>query len=153
MGICPFAICKLTSASPAVLCFLQRTSMPVRLLNILLKPVPAFAWLGRQGTRAIATLVFVGIVVPPIGNLLKSFVTESIFLLLCISFAGLILRYCTNTCGSPARALRKRKAHFAPPVVTKKSVTENRKLIHSTSYSSPLYGQATILFESPGRCS
>jgi len=68
---------------------LQRTSMPVRLLNILLKPVQAFAWLGRQGTRAIATLVFVGIVVPPIGNLLKSFVTEAIFLLLCISFARL----------------------------------------------------------------
>ena len=46
----------------------------------------ALAWLGRQGTRAIAALVFVGIVVPPIGDALKPFVTEAIFILLCISF-------------------------------------------------------------------
>jgi BASS family bile acid:Na+ symporter len=44
------------------------------------------AWLGGQGTRAIASLVFVGIAAPPIGQLLKPFVTEAIFLLLCISF-------------------------------------------------------------------
>ncbi|MGB8122367.1 MAG: Na+-dependent transporter [Pseudolabrys sp.] len=56
------------------------------LLNILIIPVQALAWLGRQGTRAIAALVFIGIVVPPIGNVLKPFVTEAIFLLLCISF-------------------------------------------------------------------
>ena len=56
------------------------------LLNILIIPVQALAWLGRQGTGAIAALVFIGIVVPPIGNVLKPFVTEAIFLLLCISF-------------------------------------------------------------------
>ncbi|MGB8392262.1 MAG: Na+-dependent transporter [Pseudolabrys sp.] len=56
------------------------------LLNILIIPVQALAWLGRQGTRAIAALVFIGIVVPLIGNVLKPFVTEAIFLLLCISF-------------------------------------------------------------------
>jgi BASS family bile acid:Na+ symporter len=60
--------------------------MPVALLNTLIIPVQALAWLGRQGTRAIAALVFIGIVVPPIGNVLKPFVTEAIFLLLCISF-------------------------------------------------------------------
>ena len=60
--------------------------MPGALLNTLIIPVQALAWLGRQGTRAIAALVFIGIVVPPIGNVLKSFVTEAIFLLLCISF-------------------------------------------------------------------
>jgi BASS family bile acid:Na+ symporter len=49
-------------------------------------PAQALAWLGGQGTRAIAALVFVGIAVPPIGQLLKPFVTEAIFLLLCISF-------------------------------------------------------------------
>jgi hypothetical protein len=49
-------------------------------------PVQALAWLGRQGTRAIAALVFIGIAVPPLGELLKPFVTEAIFLLLCISF-------------------------------------------------------------------
>jgi hypothetical protein len=62
------------------------SSMPVALLNTLIIPVQALAWLGRQGTRAIAALVFIGIVVPPIGNVLKPFVTEAIFLLLCISF-------------------------------------------------------------------
>ena len=49
-------------------------------------PARALAWLGRQGTRAIAALVFIGIAVPPAGQLLKPFVTEAIFLLLCISF-------------------------------------------------------------------
>jgi hypothetical protein len=49
-------------------------------------PVRVLAWLGRQGTRAIAALVFFGIAVPPIGELLRPFVTEAVFLLLCISF-------------------------------------------------------------------
>ena len=60
--------------------------MPVSLLNNLAIPVRSLAWLGRQGTRAIAALVFIGIVVPPIGDVLKPFVTEAIFILLCISF-------------------------------------------------------------------
>jgi predicted Na+-dependent transporter len=46
----------------------------------------ALAWLGRQGTRAIAAIVFIGIAVPPLGALLKPFVTEAIFALLCIAF-------------------------------------------------------------------
>jgi BASS family bile acid:Na+ symporter len=49
-------------------------------------PAHALAWLGGQGTRAIAALVFIGIALPPLGELLKPFVTEAIFLLLCISF-------------------------------------------------------------------
>jgi hypothetical protein len=49
-------------------------------------PVQALAWLGGQGTRAIAALVFFGIAVPPLGELLKPFVTEAVFVLLCISF-------------------------------------------------------------------
>jgi len=49
-------------------------------------PAHALAWLGGQGTRAIAALVFIGITLPPLGELLKPFVTEAIFLLLCISF-------------------------------------------------------------------
>lgn len=44
------------------------------------------AWLGRQGARAIAALVFIGILVPPAGAFLKHYVTEAIFLLLVISF-------------------------------------------------------------------
>jgi hypothetical protein len=49
-------------------------------------PVSALAWLGGQGTRAIAALVFVGIALPPLGAILKPFVTEAVFVLLCISF-------------------------------------------------------------------
>jgi BASS family bile acid:Na+ symporter len=46
------------------------------------EPAHALAWLGGQGTRAIAALVFIGIALPPLGELLKPFVTEAIFLLL-----------------------------------------------------------------------
>src|SRR5882757_9349962 len=46
----------------------------------------ALAWLGRQGTRAIAAIVFIGIAVPPLGAVLKPYVTEAIFILLCIAF-------------------------------------------------------------------
>jgi hypothetical protein len=48
--------------------------------------VAALAWIGRQGTRAIAALVFIGIAAPPIGALVKPFLTEAIFVLLCIAF-------------------------------------------------------------------
>jgi BASS family bile acid:Na+ symporter len=44
------------------------------------------AWLGRQRTRAIAAVVFIAIAAPPIDVLLKPFVTEAIFALLCIAF-------------------------------------------------------------------
>jgi BASS family bile acid:Na+ symporter len=49
-------------------------------------PIRWLAWLGDQGTRAVAALVFIAIAVPPLGALLRPFVTEAIFLLLCISF-------------------------------------------------------------------
>ena len=62
------------------------SQMPVILQSAVAVPVRALAWLGGQGTRAVAALVFIGIAVPPIGELLKPFVTEAIFLLLCISF-------------------------------------------------------------------
>jgi hypothetical protein len=60
--------------------------MLVCLQSCVAIPVRALAGLGAQGTRAIAALVFIGIVAPPIGELLRPFVTEAIFLLLCISF-------------------------------------------------------------------
>jgi hypothetical protein len=49
-------------------------------------PVRILTWLGSQGTRAIAALVFIGIAVPPLGAWLRPYVTEAIFLLLCVSF-------------------------------------------------------------------
>jgi BASS family bile acid:Na+ symporter len=60
--------------------------MPVTLQSSLALPARALAWLGGQGTRAIAALVFFGIAAPPLGELLKPFVTEAVFVLLCISF-------------------------------------------------------------------
>jgi hypothetical protein len=65
---------------------LFESQMPVTLQKVAAFPVQALAWLGGQGTRAIAALVFIGIAVPPVGELLKPYVTEAIFLLLCISF-------------------------------------------------------------------
>ena len=56
------------------------------LKTIAAAPVQALVWLGHQGTRAIAALVFIGVAVPPAGELLKPYVTEAIFLLLCTSF-------------------------------------------------------------------
>lgn len=49
-------------------------------------PAVALSWLGRRGTQAVAALVVIGIAVPPIGALLKPFVTEAIFALLCVAF-------------------------------------------------------------------
>src|SRR5580692_7155638 len=60
--------------------------MSVNLQSAAALPVRALRWLGAQGTRAVAALVFLGIALPPLGELLKPFVTEAIFLLLCISF-------------------------------------------------------------------
>jgi len=60
--------------------------MSVNLQNAVALPVQALAWLGGRGTRAIAALVFLGIALPPLGELLKPYVTEAIFFLLCISF-------------------------------------------------------------------
>jgi BASS family bile acid:Na+ symporter len=45
----------------------------------------ALAWLGRQGTRALAAMVFIGIAVP-IGGPLKPYVPEAVFILLVLSF-------------------------------------------------------------------
>ncbi len=46
----------------------------------------ALAWLGRQGARAIAAVVFIAIVVPPFDALLKPYVPEAIFVLLFVAF-------------------------------------------------------------------
>ena len=48
--------------------------------------IAALAWLGRQGTRAVAALVVIGIFFPWIGSVLKPYVTEAVFVLLCIAF-------------------------------------------------------------------
>jgi predicted Na+-dependent transporter len=51
--------------------------------RIVLAPL---AWLGRQGTRAVAAVVLIGVAAPPIGAVLKPFVTPAIVGLLLIAF-------------------------------------------------------------------
>jgi predicted Na+-dependent transporter len=60
--------------------------MPLAAIDVAAAPMRALAWLGRQGTRAIAALVVIGIALPPLGEMLRPYVAEAIFLLLCISF-------------------------------------------------------------------
>ncbi|HML12670.1 MAG TPA: Na+-dependent transporter [Xanthobacteraceae bacterium] len=55
-------------------------------MAILRAAAAALAWLGRQGTRAIAAVVLIGIAVPPLGAVLRPFVTPAIFALLAIAF-------------------------------------------------------------------
>ena len=50
------------------------------------------SWLGRQGTKAIAAIVVVGIAFPWLGGHLKPFVTEAIFVLLCTAFMRVNMR-------------------------------------------------------------
>lgn len=59
------------------------TSLKILFLD---PPLMLLMWLGRQGTRAVAALVVIGIALPPLGALLKPFVTETIFILLCFAF-------------------------------------------------------------------
>ncbi|PJG50187.1 Na+-dependent transporter [Bradyrhizobium forestalis] len=56
------------------------------LRNVLALPLRGLTWLGGQGTRAVAAIAFIAVAVPPLGALLRPYVTEAIFLLLCISF-------------------------------------------------------------------
>ena len=72
------------------------------LLNILIIPVQALAWLGRQGTRAIAALVFIGIVVPPIGNVLNRLSLKRFFFFFVFRSCAWIFRLCTTICAGRA---------------------------------------------------
>ena len=55
-------------------------------MKLLTRPPPASAGSARQGTRALAAMVFVGIALPPLGALLKPFVPEAVFALLLLAF-------------------------------------------------------------------
>jgi hypothetical protein len=49
-------------------------------------PLALLSWIGRQGTRAIAAIVVMGIALPWIGALFKPYVAEAVFVILCIAF-------------------------------------------------------------------
>lgn len=59
----------------------------MQLVRLMLHSSAALlSWLGRQGPRAVAALIVIGIALPPIGAFFKPFVTEAVFVLLCIAF-------------------------------------------------------------------
>ena len=55
-------------------------------MRFLQAPLAALGWLGAQGTRALAAMVFIGIALPPLGAILKPYVAESVFVLLLLAF-------------------------------------------------------------------
>src|ERR1700754_3481865 len=60
--------------------------MSSALQTIFALPLRGLTWLGGQGTRAVASVVFIAAAVPPLGALLRPYITEAILVLLCISF-------------------------------------------------------------------
>ncbi len=60
--------------------------MSSALKTVFALPLRGLTWLGGQGTRAVAAVVFIAAAVPPLGALLRPYVTEAILVLLCISF-------------------------------------------------------------------
>src|SRR5689334_8600537 len=56
------------------------------LQSISALPLRVLTWLGSQGTRGVAAIVFIAAAVPPLGALLRPYLTEAILCLLCISF-------------------------------------------------------------------
>ncbi len=55
-------------------------------MNFLQWPVAALAWLGRQGTRALAASIFLGLAVPPLAAYVKPHLAETVFVLLLFSY-------------------------------------------------------------------
>jgi len=55
-------------------------------MSALHLPLRCLAWLGRQGTRAVAVSALLGLVLPPLSALFRPLVEEAIFLLLVLAF-------------------------------------------------------------------
>jgi BASS family bile acid:Na+ symporter len=53
---------------------------------ILDRAAAALAWLGRHGTGAVAISMFVGIVVPPLGVVVRPYFAETVIVLLVLAF-------------------------------------------------------------------
>jgi len=63
----------------------------------------ALSWLGRQGTRAVAASIFIGIFLPPLAALFKPIFPFALFALLCLAFLRV----------DPAQV----RAHFSRPFI------------------------------------
>jgi hypothetical protein len=55
-------------------------------MPIVLALRAALAWLGRQGTRALAASIFLGLAVPPLAAYVKPYLGETVFVLLLFSY-------------------------------------------------------------------
>ncbi len=55
-------------------------------MSWLMRPAAALAWLGRQGTRAVAIALFAGLALPWLAALLRPAFTPSVFVLLTLAF-------------------------------------------------------------------
>jgi len=59
-------------------------------MGLLDRPAAALAgalsWLGRQGTRAVAISILLGVFLPPLGAIIRPFFPETVFILLVLAF-------------------------------------------------------------------
>lgn len=55
-------------------------------MSLLAAPAAGLSWLGRQGTRAVAASLFIGVMLPPLAALLKPIFAYALFALLCLAF-------------------------------------------------------------------
>ena len=55
-------------------------------MPILMALRAALAWLGRQGTRALAVSVFFGLALPQLAAYVKPYLGETVFVLLLFSY-------------------------------------------------------------------
>src|SRR3954447_11313571 len=72
-------------------------------MSMIEVPFLSVAWLGRQGTRAVAASIFIGIVTPPLAALFKPIFPVALFALLCMAFLRV----------DPAEV----RAHFSRPLI------------------------------------
>src|SRR4029077_4644552 len=81
----------------------QTAGLPELLMPLLAALAAALSWLGRQGTRAVASSISIGIMVPPLAALLKPVFAYALFVLLCLAFLRV----------DPTQV----RAHFSRPTV------------------------------------
>src|SRR6266850_455305 len=110
---------------------------------VLNSPAVMLSWLGRQGPRAVAALIVIGIALPPIGALFKPFVTEAVFVLLCIAFlrveAAAFRSYSMDICRNPGLVRRD-----LPGTRSQGAVTRPLPSSHASSNGAALDGSSRV---------
>src|SRR6478672_4488845 len=81
----------------------HRLHSPEFSMPLLAAPAAALSWLGRQGTRAVAASLFIGIMLPPLAALLKPIFAYALFALLCLAFLRVDPRAVRLHFGRPLR--------------------------------------------------